>query len=580
MRKSITAVLTATLAMVLVVGLLAGCSSSGTNGEAREKEPTQTDQSNQSGQEQQETGQHPAVGDKQLDIKWSGWLARGKSADGNKVQLMIEKKFNVKLINPTFDNSNGEQISLVLASGELPDIAWLPGANVYQMYDDQLTRTIPREMIETYAPHYAAMLSGSPVGWKINRLPGNDKELVALTGSVDWYKNLFWLQVYRLDWLEKVGIAPKGEVVQLGTEGDLAKTFFTAEAFTIEEEERIFDAFVNDDPDGNGKQDTFALTRNTSGDWSYQTYAGAFGFAWGQNLEENGNVVEYNISQKYKEFLKKQVEWYKKGYIDPDFPTLNHLKSWERYGAGLYGVAIAGSESAGLLPFTYNRPPNVLFDKDPNAKFLYTPPPIGANGEQGSGGLVNIKGDTFSDNVVIRKDVSDEKLIRILQIMDYISFDEEAYIYTNFGEVDQDFTWEGEPNQSSVQFKWSEPERNELGIGLYNFVIRPENTTPYWVPQSQNKIFALYAAKPDIVAEKVLRPYKIDRFNETKYNELKSKYGAQLDSIRDEFFFGAVTGEFDIDERWDAYVADWLASGGSELLAELEKAPKTADLSN
>lgn len=538
-----------------------------------------TDQPTSSPSSPAATENQTGVGDmsKTLEIAWSGWLSRGKSKETNKVQQMLEKKFNVKLINPQFDNINSEQVNLMLASGELPDVTLLRH-DPFKLHGDQLTRTIPRELIETYAPNYAAMLSSNPVGWKLNQLPGKDNEYVALTGSVDWYKNLFWLQTYRLDWLEKVGIQPKGELIQLGETGDAARTFFTTEAFTIAEEEQIFDAFVNNDPDGNGQKDTFAVSRSQNGDYSYQTWAGAFGFAWGQNVEENGKLVEYNISLKYKEFLQKQAEWYAKGYIDPEFPTLNHIKGWEKYGTGIIGVAVAGTESAGLPSYTYNRPPNNLLAKDPTAKILYAPPPIGPHGDQGSGGLVQIRGDTFTDNMIIRKDVSDEKLIRILQILEYISFDQEAYIFTNFGEEGIDFDWEGEPGNSAYIARWTEPENNELGIGLYNHIIRPEDKTVYWVPQSQYKIFELYAAHTEVIKNSVLGPYKVDRFNQTEVLDIKAKYGAGLNTISEEFFYRAVTGEINIEAEWDAYVNNWLSSGGSELLAELEKAPKASDL--
>ncbi|MBO9605533.1 MAG: ABC transporter substrate-binding protein [Paenibacillaceae bacterium] len=516
---------------------------------------------------------------KKLEIRWSGWLARGKAEETNKVQAKLEQKFNVKLVNKKFDNTNKEQVSLLLASGELPDATFLPGQDPYKLYNDQLTRTIPRSMIEKYAPNYAALLNSAAVGWKINQVPGKPNEYVALTGVTDWLLDMLTLQVYRLDWMEKLGIKPKGDIVQIGAKGDASKLYFTKEAFTLAEEEKMFDAFVNGDPDGNGKKDTFAVDFSQDGGNSFQNYAGAFGFGWGYNLEENGKVVEYNISGKYKELLKKLAEWYKKGYIDPEFPTLNRNKAWEKFAAGAYGAAQSATESAGSLPFTYNRPPNNLLAKDPNTKFLFAPPPIGPNGDQGNNAYTQIEGDAFGDNFMIRKDVSDEKLIRILQMLDYISFDKDAYIFTNFGEEGVDFTWEGEPNKSAVLPKWSEPERDQRGIGYYNFVIRPGNTTYLWNPQAMIKLHDLYTGLPDVRSKKLYRPYKVDRFNETNYLALRTKNGAKLDTIRDEFFYKAVIGEVNIDAKWDEYVNNWLNSGGKELLAELEKAPKQSDLS-
>ena len=55
-------------------------------------------------------------------------------------------------------------------------------------------------------------------------------------------------------------------------------------------------------------------------------------------------------------------------------------------------------------------------------------------------------------------------------------------------------------------------------------------------------------------------------------------YGESLDTIRDEFFFAAVTGEIDIDAEWDNYVQTWMDAGGTEYMAELEKAPIVDDI--
>lgn len=566
------------LALLLLMTVLIGCSgSSGNNGNTASQgspSPQGSQQASASGSAEPSGGM-----EKKLELSWVGYGARGKVEDNNKIQQAIEARFNVKLINKKLDIINQEQMNLMFASGELADICFCY-SDPLQNYNDQLTRSIPRAMIEQYAPSYTALLDSQATGWKINQVPGNENEFLALTGYAETQRNSEWLQVYRLDWLEKAGIAPKGEVVQVGSTGDLQRIFFTKEAFTLAEEEQILDFFANGDPDGNGVKDTYGfMMMNEALIYSLVNYSGAFGFPWHHNLvnrnvEQDGKVMDPFITDNYKRFLHKLAEWYDKGYIDPEFTTLNLDKAWEKYGAGYYGAAVTGSDGPVMLPYTMDRPPAILATKNPDAKFLVTPPIIGPNGEQGVPAISPI--DAFKYPVVVRKDVTDEELARILQIFDYLNFDKEAHVMANFGFENEDFTWEGEPYNSAIIAKTSSVEESEKrGVPYYAFSVVTPETAKYITPQAKNVILA-YTANEG--RTKLIQPYKYDRFNQTKFVELNGKYGATLATIADEYFFKAVTGEIDIDATWDAYVNNWLSNGGRQLLDELDKAPTSAEL--
>jgi hypothetical protein len=442
-----------------------------------------------------------------------------------------------------------------------------------------VTRSIPKDLIVKYAPKYAALLDSVGTGFKVNQVPGKQGEFFALTGYVDTTVNQFWGQAYRLDWMEKLGIKPKGTVKQLGTANGFERVYYTAEAFTIEEETKMYEAFVNQDPDGNGKKDTYGPVLDYEAPSNTQaTLAGAFGIGWGQFQEENGKLVNYAISSNYKDYLKLMADWYKKGIIDPEFTTLNLTKSWEKYATGKYGGAQALHQSAALVPYTHTRPPGNLVLKDPSVKILFAPPPIGPNGKQGAPSNGNGV-DGFSYSAVIRKDVSDEKLIRILQMFDYINLDFDGNLLTQFGEDGTDYSWGGTPKKSAVLSKKPDAEREAAGISYYNHVMRPAALTPIWNDEFTLKLFDAFwgveAGRKTVYANS-----KYDYFNETKYNELRSKYTAKLKTITDEYMFKAITGELNIDSTWDNYVKNYLSNGGSEITAELDKAPKVADLRN
>ena len=72
--------------------------------------------------------------------------------------------------------------------------------------------------------------------------------------------------------------------------------------------------------------------------------------------------------------------------------------------------------------------------------------------------------------------------------------------------------------------------------------------------------------------EYTLRPYRYDSMGETGVSGIMAESGATLNTIADEFYFKAITGQVDIDAEWDAYVAKWKSAGGEKLTAEYQKA--------
>ena len=75
-----------------------------------------------------------------------------------------------------------------------------------------------------------------------------------------------------------------------------------------------------------------------------------------------------------------------------------------------------------------------------------------------------------------------------------------------------------------------------------------------------------------------IRPYKFDLFEETNLTELNKKYKDTLNTIKDEFQLGVITGAIDLDAEWDSYVAKYRKNGGDEIIAEYMKAPIVSEL--
>ncbi|WP_127583280.1 ABC transporter substrate-binding protein [Paenibacillus koleovorans] len=553
------------MAALLLVGVV-GCSSGNGEGEA---------QPSGSAAAQPSTSAKPF--EKTLEISWLGGGGT-EIKDNNRVQQKIEKMFNVKIKNTKIDNQNNDQMSLMINSGEMPDAVFYYGDAV-KLFNDGVSRSIPKEALLKNAPNYAKMLDANPIGWKMNLAKGKTDEFIALTGLAEQQESLQYLSMYRLDWLEKLNLVPKVKMQQLDKEG---RIFFSPESITLEQLETILKAFTFNDPDGNGKKDTFGVAASNDRMSGWVSLMGAYGIAPagnaanapGYNKEVNGQLVEWNILPQYKEFLKKMAAWYKDGVIDPEFPTLNTAKQWEKTTGGITGYFQTNYNYVDPTAKTYAaRPPMSVLNNNPKAKILIMAPEKGPNGFRGVSAKAPVTSLTYQ--MVISKKVDDEKLARILQIIDYLNFNKEGVIWSQFGEAGVDFNWEAEPNNSRPLLLENVNPKQE-GLGYYNHSIATLANLKFNFGEIPRKLldWTLFGEGKDLK----IRPYKWDYFNTTNLSSVQAQYGAGLKTITDEFFFQSIIGEVDVDKGWDSYVDKWKKAGGSKLMEELEKAPKVADL--
>ena len=337
-------------------------------------------------------------------------------------------------------------------------------------------------------------------------------------------------------------------------------------------------AFSQDDPDGNGKDDTYGVGGwgGTAEEWIWTSIEGMFGFANEMNVLSDGVLYEWNISPQYKEYLKQMTTWYADGVLDPEFVTLNRQKWREKTGAGMTGwwsspYNYIDDEAA----WVEGRPPMNVLLGNPDAKILVSAPPYGPTGLRG--GRCWSKVSPFNYTFFVGAEVTDEELARILQIFNYISYDKEGVVMSRFGEEGVHFTWSGEPYNSKPIVAEGIENGKDTGFMYYNHAIYDEAYLPYqfgsWPAQLVD--FQLVQA-----ADLAIRPYKWDYFKETNFDEVRSQYEESMNTIRDEFFFSVITGETDVDAEWDAYVDSWMNAGGTEYMAELEKARVVDDMRN
>ena len=145
-----------------------------------------------------------AAAEEPMEISWMGLYGKDIE-DGNVIQKHLEEMFNIKLINKRIAYGDAEKINLMISSGEHPDMLYA-FVDMVGFYMKGAFRSLPKDMIQQYAPGYSKMIDkNGSMGWYYGLVPGKDDEYIGLVQSKDYKKGTKYMPYLRLDWLEKAG---------------------------------------------------------------------------------------------------------------------------------------------------------------------------------------------------------------------------------------------------------------------------------------------------------------------------------------------------------------------------------------
>ncbi|CAI6018281.1 extracellular solute-binding protein [Cohnella sp. JJ-181] len=192
-----------------------------------------------------------------------------------------------------------EQFSLMMATGELPDVVYTNWADNYPdkaIQEGKILRL--NEIIEEYAPNLSRLLKEKPhIKKAITSAEGNIYMFPAIADDPQIF--VYHGLMVRKDWLDRLNLKPPG---------------------TIGDWERMLIAFRDGDPNGNGERDEVPFFyRQTDMESSYP-FIGAYGITTGMYHE--GGTVKYGPMQPaFKSYLTLMNKWYEEGLIDRDYLT-------------------------------------------------------------------------------------------------------------------------------------------------------------------------------------------------------------------------------------------------------------------
>jgi len=497
----------------------------------------------------------------------------------------MQERFGVTVTSNEIFENDQERRELMLAAGEQPDFGNFWGDPI-EFFEDGLTRSIPKDMIREYAPNVAAIYDAYPLAWITYENPDNPDELLTLNGlAVNTDANIS-LPFFRRDHSQAVGLELPGYEANKVSLDNVDRVYFLDYDMEWAEFERLLRSYRDQTP-GNVEIPLGLFFRsnatNNSYHWNMGSWLGAFGLnSRDGNREVNGKLEFWHTDPAMKDYTNAVATWFSEGLMDREFATLLRQKYWEKGAAGLYGVQSEPYTNAGQTYAGLRTPNNMVPDEQlgqAGAEVVGIPPVIGPGRMRGGSAYSPIAA-VGNYKFYANAEVSDAKLIKALEMLDYYFGTKEGWITFRNGEAGTHFDWDGEPYESFARNRAESdiPEgEGHGGISVYPVFYTPDRLDII-APKALADFQSTYGLVDNGDNLYTMRPYRNDFFNETEFNAVKQRVGSTLEDMWLEFFLGGVTGQLDVDAEWDGFVAKWRAAGGDELLAEIAKSPIVDEL--
>ncbi|MEK5442729.1 MULTISPECIES: extracellular solute-binding protein [unclassified Fredinandcohnia] len=337
--------------------------------------------------------------------------------------------------------------------------------------------------------------------------------------------------IYRKDWAEKLGLsAPKN----------------------IDEFYEMLRAFTEEDPDGNGKDDTIGLTdRNELIFGAFKTVASWFHTPTNFGVD-NGEIKPEFMFPEYMKTLDFFRDLHEKGYINKDFPVTSKadqqglLKSGK---AGVYVGSMGDVESLYLDAVAIN--PNAEFDvhnqvAGPDGKFTVWSLPGYGNGI------------LFPKSSV----KTEEELKKILSFYDFLMTPEGSNLVY----------WGIEGEHYTV-------ENGEVVIKdqqIYDKEVRPLQTLKIAEEETNGRLKAKYDYEPMGKAEELFidnEQYLIPDPTVGLHSPTFNEKSLALQKIIDDATYQYIIGQLD-KAGFEAAVNEWVKQGGDKIMEEFTAAYK------
>lgn len=439
---------------------------------------------------------------------------------------------------------------LLNSNGKLPDVFTLSDPTLENQVVDSGKVMDITEAFDKYAsPRLKELYAQYPEIWNTVSYDGKHYGLPTFNANSSF--SVLWI---RQDWLDKLGLqAPK----------------------TIEDMDKVMDAFVNQDPDGNGKKDTIGLSLSLKKGVSAvkDTFMVSSDFLFGHTAVPtywtegaDGKLQYGSIQPSVKQGLVKLSDWMKKGYLDKDAGAMDESKAAESFVQGKSGM-VFGPTWMATWPFNAD----MKFD------YKAVPIPAGIDGQMGFGSEPQ-----SSVRFYFNKDFKHmDALFKYLDAIMGPGFYDPSSEFANGWAEGYDYVMiDGKPVYDSDKIPGGFVDVKKYTI-YGNDIQTPKKELEVMAklgrgetPETPYEKY--FAARPKKWAEAaaVLEPYLdqaavYDQFTGPPTPTMAEK-GELLRKMENETFLKIIYGQ-DSPDAFDSFVSKWNSSGGEQITKEVNE---------
>lgn len=488
----------------------------------------------------------------------------GKSSTDNVTLDWIKEKLNidVKILWETDGSDYMNKLSLGIASGEIPDMIWIPNSD-YNVLRMLVENDMVEDLTEAYEKCAGDYMKSTFASYdNKNMEPVTfDGKIYAIPGaSIGYSHDVLWL---RKDWLDKLNL----EVPS-----------------TLEDIKNIAREFIAKDPGGNGAGNTIGIAVNaTTPVGGNGNYAGlepifnmlnAYPRQWME--DESGQVYYGSIAPEMKEGLQIVRDMYKEGLLDKSFVV--------RTNPGEV-AALINTNQVGMYfgPWWSVFERQDLAKSNPESDWIAVNAPLDENGK-----FKHMENSPTSNFLCVKKGFEHpEAIIKMLNLEQdmargYIEGGIEAMkpykdLGTNWvaqyptGDINLEY-YDIVPKTGHYIAKYLEDnqfEGDELTteqdrmIWQYTqeYVDSKDPASAGWGEYHARYLGSTILDAPENVSVPATFYYT---------TESSPEYKPDLDKLEDEMYLKIITGEKDID-YFDEFVETWNILGGDVLTKEVQE---------
>lgn len=453
----------------------------------------------------------------------------------------IEGKLDIKIkeVNLSWDTDT-EQIKLFAATQDMPDcIATYTISDPTRFYgwiDQGLTRSIPAEMLDDY-PLVKKVMEDSRCLQAVKDIKGEYYFIPRPESAANLHIANQSVIYYRMDWADNVG--------------------FKNEPETMDDYYMLLKAFTEQDPDGNGKNDTIGLT--LAGGLPSHLFT-PYGVDPGYWIEEDGRFIPGYMSKKCIEPLKFYQKLYREGILDPEFAKNGYKEAIGKLAKNTAGSMIRNGDTAWLKGTIKDYYGEANEDKGDPIDIMGVMGPLkkDASSDPAWSIFVSTCGTEISSNV------NDEKLKRILELDEFMLSPEGRDLF-RWGFEGVDFERDGDDYKSllgedeTLRKKYPSHSLKPFSDWDFDFIS---------IPPGDPKVPLEYKELGDRVREKY-NPWARDERLDITYLSTPAKDGLTI--LSGEAFTQIVTGPDDVEKAFEVFIQDCINKGVEKAIAEVNE---------